>query len=252
MIAANPFGPRPKLDDPWRRLPWLSPSALLVWGALLIGFTLLLRETGPIPEPMTRLDARLIDLPSSAPPGGLQGGAEVAPPPAAAPPAPEPQGHIETNQAQVPPARVKKRKPASPTMYDPRGAHTAPAEAEATTAAQSPAAGELGASGAGASGRVGAGGLGSDSSGARAIYAPVPKIPDDLRENVFETVAVAHFHVTFDGNAKVSLLQPTSNLRLNSMLLDALQQWRFFPAVRNGIAIDSDFDIRIPIAVQER
>jgi len=93
---------------------------------------------------------------------------------------------------------------------------------------------------------------------AATASAPVPsmhrcqQIPDDLRQNVFETVAVAHFQVGVDGGAKVSLAQPTSNPRLNLLLLDALKQWRFFPAMRNGIAVDSQFDIRIPIAVREQ
>ena len=61
---------------------------------------------------------------------------------------------------------------------------------------------------------------------------------------------MAHFHISFDGVAKVTLTQPTSNPRLNLLLLDTLRQWRFFPAIRNGIATDSEFDVRIPIAVQ--
>jgi len=252
MIAAHPLASRATLDDPWRRLAWLTPAAVLLWGALLVGFTLLLQDAGRSPESLARLDARLIDLPSSAPPGGLQGGGAPAPPPEVAPPAPQPPPHIETKKADVPVAPAKKKKPAPPRVYDARGPHTAPADEVETTAGQSPGAGEPGVSGAGAAGRTGAGGLGSDSSGARAIYAPVPKIPDDLRENVFEAVAVAHFQVTFDGNARVSLVQPTSNPRLNSILIDTLKQWRFFPALRNGVAIDSEFDVRIPIAVREQ
>ena len=34
------------------------------------------------------------------------------------------------------------------------------------------------------------------------------------------------------------------------MLLDSLKQWKFFPAMRNGVAIPSEFDVRIPITVQ--
>ena len=251
MIAAERFPARPQLDDPWRRLVWVTPSALLLWAGLLTVFALLLQSTGRSPETIERLDARLIDLPAPAQPGGLQGGpaAEPQPAPAVAPPQPQPQ--IVPKREEAPAPRVKKRKPAPPVVYDVHGAHTAQA-VEAEGAASAAPAGEPGVSASGAPGHGGAGGLGSDSSGARAIYAPVPQIPDDLRENVFEAVAVAHFHVSFDGVAKVSLTRPTSNPRLNSILLDTLKQWRFFPALRNGIAIDSEFDVRIPIAVRER
>ncbi len=92
--------------------------------------------------------------------------------------------------------------------------------------------------------------LGSDSLGARAIYSPVPKIPDDLREVAFEAVAVAHFEVSYDGSVKVSLAKPTADPRLNQILLSTLAQWRFFPAMKGGVAIDSAFDVRIPISVQ--
>ena len=69
-------------------------------------------------------------------------------------------------------------------------------------------------------------------------------------ENVFETVAVAHFHIGFDGAARCHSSQPTSNPRLNVILLDTLKQWRFFPAMRKGIAVESDFDVRMPITVR--
>ena len=86
--------------------------------------------------------------------------------------------------------------------------------------------------------------------GARAIYAPTPVIPDDLREDVMQTEAVAHFDVSFDGTSVVTLEKPTSNPRLNQVLLDSLKQWKFFPAVKNGVAIPSSFEVRIPISVQ--
>jgi protein TonB len=93
-------------------------------------------------------------------------------------------------------------------------------------------------------------GVGNDASGARAIYAPTPTIPDELREDVFQAVAIAHFRVSPDGTVEVTLEQPTRNPRLNQILLNTLRQWKFFPALRDGIAINSEFDIRIPVSVQ--
>jgi protein TonB len=93
-------------------------------------------------------------------------------------------------------------------------------------------------------------GPGSDTAGARAIYAPTPKIPDDLREHALDTVAVAHFQVGYDGQVDVQLVKPTPNPELNQILLDTLKQWRFFPAMRSGVAIASEFDVRIPVSVE--
>ena len=75
-------------------------------------------------------------------------------------------------------------------------------------------------------------------------------IPDDLREDVLQAEAVARFNVSFDGTSEVTLEKPTSSPRLNQVLLDALKQWKFFPAVKNGVAIGSTFEVRIPITVQ--
>ncbi len=131
--------------------------------------------------------------------------------------------------------------------------------ATASAAPPEPAAGTTGSTGGGNAAGTSAGGtgtgsgppgIGSDSLGAHAIYAPVPQIPDDLRENALQTVAVAHFKVSYDGQVQVSLVTKTESPRLNQLLLDALQQWKFFPAMKNGVAIDSEFDLKIPITVQ--
>jgi protein TonB len=53
-----------------------------------------------------------------------------------------------------------------------------------------------------------------------------------------------------DGTVEVTLAQPTPNPRLNQILLNTLRQWKFFPAMKDGIAINSEFDVRIPISVQ--
>lgn len=144
--------------------------------------------------------------------------------------------------------------PASPNGTATTSAAPVPA---APSGAASGAPGPEGASEAGGSGGAGgtgsgsgSGAVGNDNLGAHAIYAPVPEIPDDLRENAIQTVAIAHFKVTYDGAVTVSLATKTENPRLNEILLDTLKQWRFFPAMKNGVAIDSEFDLKIPITIQ--
>jgi hypothetical protein len=87
--------------------------------------------------------------------------------------------------------------------------------------------------------------------GARAIYAPLPTIADDLRENAIDVVAVAHFKIGYDGKVEVSLVHATENRRLNQILLDTLKHWRFTPATKDGVAVESEFDLRIPITGTE-
>jgi len=60
------------------------------------------------------------------------------------------------------------------------------------------------------------------------ILHPLPEIPDDLRDEAFSSRAVARFHIGENGEvAKVDLIQPCSNPRLNVLLLKSLQKWKF-------------------------
>jgi len=232
----------PDLDDPWRRLPWLIIAAVITWMVLLLGFSSVLEQSAPPITELPPLEARIIEVPVA----GLQGnGAPAlnpAPPRVAAPHVAKPKPVLRTHPkkiAEPPPI------PVSPegTLKSKEGA-----EAPSGNATSSGPATGAGASEGGPSG--GGGGIGTDSVGARALYAPVPSIPDDLRDEVIQTEAMAHFTVSYDGTVNVTLTQPTNNLRLNQILLEGLKEWRFAPAVKDGVAIDSAFDVRIPITVQ--
>ena len=94
------------------------------------------------------------------------------------------------------------------------------------------------------------GGKLSASGGAQAIVKPMPRIPDELREEALHVVVTARFHVAADGSATVELVKPTPNLRLNRLLLDTLRQWKFFPALRDGQPTASTEEIAIHIDVK--
>jgi periplasmic protein TonB len=242
----------PYLDEPIRRLVWIVPAAMLLWASLLIGFAHLLERTAPPPPELKAVEARIVELPPAV--GGLHGGSHAPGAPAA-----KPKVHREAVKPLVHHHRVAVRRrrvkplaplaPASPTG-------TAKGEAPPTSSSAAPSSasatgGNKGGGGVpGGKGSGGGSGLGSDSAGARAIFAPLPKIPDDLRENAFQALAVARFKVSSDGKVDVTLIEPTANPRLNEVLLATLKQWRFFPAMRDGVAIDSQFDVRIPIVVR--
>jgi protein TonB len=241
--TASPF-----LDEPWRRLAWIAPLSLAIWVALLLGFALLLKQTAPPLPELKPLEARIVELPPVV--GGLQGTPAAASHPLA-PASSKPKPHIEVRRKVMAPVHPHKERTVPEAPPSLSGTQKAPAESN--TAASRAATGESASSGGAPQEKQGAGGgsgLGSDSLGARAIYSPVPKIPDDLRDTAFEAVAVAHFEVSYDGNVKVTLAKPTPDPRLNQILLSTLQQWRFFPAMKGGVAIDSAFDVRIPISVQ--
>jgi TonB family protein len=60
------------------------------------------------------------------------------------------------------------------------------------------------------------------------LFNPLPKIPDDLREDAFSSEATARFHVAPNGSvANVELIKPCQNPRLNNLLLKSLKNWKF-------------------------
>jgi protein TonB len=240
--------PSPFLDEPWRRFAWIAPLSLAIWFALLLGFAILLKQTAPPLPELKPIDARIVELPPAV--GGLQGGPAAAPHPAAPAP-PKPKPHVEVRRKVIAPVHPHKARPVPELAPSLSGTRKAPAESSTTASKTATGASiESGGASQGKEGASGGSGLGSDSLGARAIYSPVPTIPDDLRDVAFQAVAVAHFEVSYDGNVKVTLVKPTPDPRLNQILLSTLEQWRFFPAMKGGVAINSAFDVRIPVSVQ--
>lgn len=80
---------------------------------------------------------------------------------------------------------------------------------------------------------------------ARLLSQPLPALPDDLREQEYQAVAVARFFVHADGTFDIELVKPTPNPRLNQILLETLHMWRFFPAMENGRPVESRQDVRV-------
>jgi periplasmic protein TonB len=104
----------------------------------------------------------------------------------------------------------------------------------------------------GASEGAGGGGPGGHGGtmGPRAIYQPLPEIPETVRHRALEVVAVARFQVAANGTAQVELIEPTRDPDLNRALLDSMKRWRFFPGMQDGKPVASTVDIRIPISVK--
>jgi len=215
--------------DSWRRLPWLLPSAVFLSLLSLTGFLALL--TGPRyrPVPQAPVEVQLVELPSTP------AAAPTAPsPPPVAEPEPPPLPEPEAKPLPEPPPRrppriVRPEKPA-PAVLPPAAATATPAPAAPLRDAAPPAGTVM---------------------GARAIYKPLPEIPEELRRRTsLALVALARFHVAADGSAQVELIEPTPDPSLNQTLMATLRKWRFFPAMDAGKPVASDVDIRIPVSVK--
>ena len=235
------------MDSPWHRLPWTLPSALLIWTVALWGLAYFMEKPTHRPADPPPIDAQLIEEPVPAVPQSIQ-----------------PKRPAIVHQPKpLPPDRPQKT-PVMPKVSPRTEPNPAAQKAEVTTSTAAPAAAASGDTHATASvitspkgeARVGSfndKGLSRGnmyaSSGARAIVRPMPQIPDDLREEAFNSAALARFHIAVDGSVKVELAKPTPNPRLNRVLLDSLRKWRFMPAIKNGKPVESTEEIVVKVEV---
>ena len=216
-------------ENPWERLAWIVPLGLIISVLGLWGLGIYLKAPLPQSLELKPIDAQIVEMPQSDvfqthPPE------QPKTPPTSQPPQPKPELPSEPIS---PPTRQTDATP-EPEIHETPAATSpirdAPVVPKPPIEPSKP--------------------LPQGGEGARAIFKPVPIIPDDLRQDALSTVAVARFHVASDGTSAVELIVPTPNPKLNRILLDSLKTWRFFPAIKNGVPVSSLQDVRIPVEVR--
>ncbi len=211
--------------------------AFVLWAVLLTRFVNpLLRPLPSTAVPVqTTMEMRLVELPTPA----ANARAVAAPAPAAAVTR---QAHARRDPT---PARVVKPHEIEHASPEPAIAKTdqpAPSlSPEASPSATSTTAVTTSSSSASTSNTA----TPSAGSAARVISQPMPSLPDDLREDAYQAIAVARFDIHADGTIEVELSKPTQNPRLNALLLETLSKWRFFPAMQGGHPVESHQDVRV-------
>jgi periplasmic protein TonB len=236
-------------DDPWSRLRWLVPAALGLTLVSQMAFLSLLRLPASPPTVPRPVDVQVIELP--APPASARPAPperRSSPPPRRLDaPSPRPvlapsEPRIEVPRAPAPPVAEEPVTPAPAATVPAPPAPSSPSAAPSTQVpltALPPSRGPQDATPGG-----------TDSMSARAIYKPMPEIPEALRRRTIDMVAVARFRVDAAGRAQVELVEPTPDPDLNRALLESLKRWRFFPATQAGRPIASTIDVRIPVSVK--
>jgi protein TonB len=235
-------------DNPWRRLPWLGTSGVFLTLLSLMGFVRLLSyapDTSPAQRP---LDVQLFEVAAPMPQAPLPKPRPVtrplpstpAPPKSVTPPPPSvPEITPPTSKTEAPGPEVESAPPAT-QAYTAPAAPPGPPSPPDVAPQPSVAAVPRGPVGPPNGGRM----------GARAIYQPKPEIPETLRRQNLDVIAVARFRVAANGSAQVELVQTTSNPELDQVLLEALKRWRFFPGMQDGKPVPSTVDIRVPVTVK--
>jgi len=79
--------------------------------------------------------------------------------------------------------------------------------------------------------------IGGGVSAPRAIYAPDPEFSDEARKAKYQGTVVLRVVVGVDGRAHDIVLQRSLGMGLDERAMDAIRQWRFDPARRDGIPV---------------
>lgn len=231
-------------DRPAVRLAVAFAIAVVVWAAWLVRFARLFADDGRPARPAESIEMQLVEIAPPVP----ERQPEVRPSaPAQAKPArdvPKP-----SRVAAAPAERRDTREPAAAERVPQADTPRPPQDESAmTTAHAEPSAAASAASQASPASRSASGDTTAAPPGAtqaRLLSQPLPVLPEDLREEAYRADAVARFDVHPDGSSDVELIKPTQNPRLNQILLEALHQWRFFPALENGRPVESHRDVRV-------
>jgi protein TonB len=81
------------------------------------------------------------------------------------------------------------------------------------------------------------------------VNMPKPTLPDSLRNDTLDRTTVAEFVVGTDGTPEqIRVVQSAGVSELDQLAIDAVKQWRFKPATRDGVPVQST--IRLHVAFQ--
>lgn len=232
-------------DSPKLRLALAVFIALIVWLAFLFALGHWLGTTRSEPAPEKALEMRVVELDPEPPTHTTPTATPTPTQTQTQTRTPTPPPALKPSRPVAPRAHVTPGRPAPPETPTPArhaADTTTPVSKEPGPSAESPASTSNSADEKQSTSPPA---TAPGDSTARSIAQPLPALPDDLREQAYQTVATARFVIHVDGSVDVELIKPTPDPRLNQLLLEALRKWRFFPALQGGRPVESRQDVRV-------
>ncbi len=239
-----------RLDDHWRRLPWLAGLACLLWAALIYGFGLMLGHMSAVPDASAPIDAELLE--ERVPPKSVAA-------PAVRPPKPLPMA-ARAAPAKEPPARQAPERPA-PDAPSPPGP---PSDAPASSTPVNLPGTNLPA-GSAVSRDAGLPGFQTHASmppapsmgsavtatpprfGAAYLNNPRPAYPPVARKMGMEGTVMLKVLVSREGHVlQLEVARSSGYDVLDKAAGEAVRSWRFVPAKRGETAVDEW--VQVPLA----
>jgi hypothetical protein len=85
---------------------------------------------------------------------------------------------------------------------------------------------------------------------ATVIRRVEPIIPEDLKSEQFAASVVAKFTVHINGSCDVELIERSGNSQIDTIVSNALRQWRWKPAVEGGSPVESTLTQEVDISIK--
>jgi TonB family protein len=93
--------------------------------------------------------------------------------------------------------------------------------------------------------RDGAYRVGGGVTAPKATYAPDPAYPDEARRAKYQACVVLWLVVDAEGSPRQIRVQQAAGMGLDEKAIDAVQQWRFEPATKNGQPVPVMINVEI-------
>ncbi len=226
------------IDNPWRRLTWVLPSAFLIWAVLLWGLGLLLEQMAMQPEPPVAIDAQLIELPAPVKPAlAIKQQVRKLMPKSSPPQLPAP---VQQPAVQSPKQEAVAPRPAVslPEAKSPPGNLTSPyGRIEPGVKNSNP---KLSVQGPGET-------VTHPQYGAAYLNNPKPDYPAFARRMRMEGIVMLKVLVSRQGTAlKVEVAHSSGYDILDKAAAGAVRNWRFVPARQGDSPVDEW--VQVPLA----
>lgn len=237
------------IDNPWRRLPWVVLTALMIWGGLLWGLGILLGQMAEEPELRNPLEAQFLEL---TPPAKHRAVAEPPRPKWRRQATPQAMRPAEQAATQVPSQREPVVEPAvqapvqpAPTVALPEA--NLPAGNKVTADPVQPVfAAHAKSAPNGSQGTITA-----PQFGAAYLHNPKPGYPATAKRMGLEGTAMLKVLVSRNGDAlEVEIAQSSGHEILDKSAVEAVRSWRFVPAKHGDSPVEEW--VQVPVAFHLR
>jgi len=237
------------VDNPWHRLPWTLPAALLIWAAALWGLAYFMEGSANRTMAPPPLNADLIELPQPAATPAIRPAPVHKPKPL--PQAPPKQAPKPVKAAEQPAAPAPAREISLPDASSASDAGTGPSLPAANPSAPGGTGSPFGPRAVSRAPSAGGSASGVQTTlpgfGAAYLNNPKPAYPAQARKMGIEGRVTLKVFVSKEGKPlHVEIAESSGHDLLDKAAFDAVKNWRFVPARKGDVPYDEW--VHVPVA----